>query len=167
MYAKNDSPYIGEWHISRWSYLAWVETIIKSIAILIGISAFVDALSAGTYFFPTGLRLAQFIILGILSLGLMAAIFDRLRRREVGSMVFIIFNDLGHWGMLITLVFIPIPGAFLVSFSVLMLVGDLIKIVSIKLEDFSLAGVSSNVLYCLTSFYIFGYALLLLFEWLV
>ncbi len=114
---------------------------------------------------PSGVQLAQSVVLGILSLGLVAAIFDRLSRRDIVSMVFVIFNNLGHWGMLIALAFIPGPAALLVYFSVLMLVGDLVKLASFKMDKFSLSGVSSTTLYGLTGFYVVGYAILLMLGW--
>ncbi len=165
MTGNNQAPRSEEWHIAKWSSLAWLETIIKSIAILIGIAALVNALSNGTFELPSGVQLAQSVVLGILSLGLVAAIFDRLSRRDIVSMVFVIFNNLGHWGMLIALAFIPGPAALLVYFSVLMLVGDLVKLASFKMDKFSLSGVSSTTLYGLTGFYVVGYAILLMLGW--
>jgi hypothetical protein len=154
------------WHVAKWSTLAWIETIVKAIAILIGVVALVNSFH-GSFEFPTGSRLVQFIVLGILSLGLIAAIFDRLSRREIVSMVFVVFNNLGHWGMLVALAFIPGPGTFLVYFSALMLVGDLVKLASFKIDNFTQSGVSSATLNGLTSFYLIGYAVLLILAWLV
>ena len=165
MTGNNQAPRSEEWHVAKWSSLAWLETIIKSIAILIGIAALVNALSNGTFELPPGVQLAQSVVLGILSLGLVAAIFDRLSQRDIVSMVFVIFNNLGHWGMLIALAFIPGPAALLVYFSVLMLVGDLVKLASFKMDKFSLSGVSSTTLYGLTGFYVVGYAILLMLGW--
>ena len=166
MTGKNETLNADGWHVAKWSTLAWLETIIKSAALLIAITAFVNTLSSGIFEFPSGIRLVQSVVLGILSLGLVAAIFDRLRRREIVSMVFVIFNNIGHWGMLTALAFIPGPAAALVYFSALMLVGDLVKLVSFKVDDFTQSGVSSATLYGLTSFYVAGYAILLVLTWL-
>jgi len=135
------------WHFAKWSLLAWLETIVKTIAILFAIVALVNALSSGIFQLPSGVRLAQSIVLGILSLGLVAAIFDRFSRHEIVSMIFVIFNNLGHWGMLIAFTFIPGPAALLVCFSALMLVGDLVKLASFKLDNFTQSGVSLTILY--------------------
>lgn len=167
MTGNNEAPRSEGWHVAKWSTLAWLETIIKSIAILIGIAALVNALSNGTFELPSGVQLAQSVVLGILSLGLVAAIFDRLSRRDIVSMVFVIFNNLGHWGMLIALAFIPGPAELLVYFSALMLVGDLVKLASFKVDNFSQSGVSSTTLYALTGFYAVGYAIIMVLECLV
>ncbi len=167
MNSSNEIARSEGWYVAKWSALAWLETIIKSIAILIGIIALINALSNGSFELPSGTLLVQFILLGILSLGLMAAIIDRLSRREIVSMVFVIFNNLGHWGMLFALVFVPGPGALLVYFSVLMFLGDLVKLVSFNIDNFTLAGVTQGTLYGLTSIYIVGYALIIILGWLV
>ena len=167
MTGENEALGSGGWYIAKWSPLAWLETIIKPIAILIGIAALVNALSYGTFELPSGLRLAQFVVLGILCLGLVAAIFDRLSGREIVSMVFVLFNNLGHWGLLIALAFVPRPAALLVYFSVLMLGGDLVKLASFKVDNFTQPGVSPATLYALTGFYVAGYAILLVLDWLV
>ena len=167
MTRENETLGSEGWYIAKWSPLAWLETIIKSIAILIGIAALANALSNGTFELPSGVRLAQFVVLGIRCLGLVAGIFDRLSRREIVSMVFVLFNNLGHWGLLIALAFVPPPIALLVYFSVLMLAGDLVKLASFKVDNFTQSGVSPATLYGLTGFYIVGYAILLALEWLV
>jgi hypothetical protein len=167
MTGENEAMGSEGWYIAKWSPLAWLETLIKFIAILIGIAALANALSNGTFELPSGLRLVQFVVLGILCLGLVAAIFDRLSRREIVSMVFVLFNNLGHWGLLIALAFVPRPAALLVYFSVLMVGGDLVKLASFKADNFTQSGVSPATLYALTGFYIVGYAILLVLEWLL
>ena len=158
-------PIIG-WHIASWPPLAWLETVIKAIALIIGISALIAALAGGAWALPGGLRLAQMIVLGILSLGLAAAIADRLRGREIVAMIFVVFNNLGHWGMVVALAAQTGPGAALVAFAALMLAGDLVKLVFLKTSGFTVRDTPRAVLYGLTSFYVTGYALLLLLEWL-
>lgn len=71
------------WHIAKWPPLAWLETGIKLIALVIGIAALAAALSAGEFSLPGGARLAQLIVMTLLSLGLVAAIFDRIAVREL------------------------------------------------------------------------------------
>lgn len=166
MNGSNETTRSEQWYVAKWSNLAWLETIIKGTAILIGILALVNSLQ-GSFKFPSGVQLVQFIVLGILSLGLVAAIFDRISRREIVSMVFVIFNNLGHWGMLVALAFFPGPGFLLIYFSALMLVGDVVKLASFKIDNFTQSGVSSTTLYSLTSIYVIGYALLLILAWLV
>jgi len=149
------------WHVARWPILAWLETIIKLAALAIGISAGISALSAGDFAIPTGLQLVQFIILIILSLGLIAAIFDRIADREIVAMVFVVLNNLGHWGMVLGL---AAGSEGLLMFAGLMLLGDLVKLWFIRVHDFTVRELSPRVLYALTLFYVGGYATLVLLE---
>jgi hypothetical protein len=154
------------WHVARWPPLAWLETAIKLAAIFLGIVAGVQALSGGTLAIPAGLRLAQLIILALLSFGLVAAIFDRLAGREIVAMVFVVLNNLGHWGMVLALATNPGPGWMLPAFAALMLLGDLVKLLFLKVHDFSVRDTPPAVLYGLTLVYVVGYLAILILEWL-
>ena len=153
------------WHVARWSALAWLETGIKLVALGIGIGTAVRALSTADFRFPTGLQLAQLIILVLLSLGLVAAIFDRLADREVVAMGFVVLNNLGHWGMVLVLASGNAVGNSIWLFAGLMLLGDLVKLWFIRVEQFTVRDYSQRVLYGLTLVYVMGYALILLLEW--
>jgi hypothetical protein len=152
------------WHFAAWPPLAWLETAIKAAALVVGLVALRGALSSGEWQLPAGIRAVQFALLVLLSLGLVAAIFDRLDEREIVAMVFVLFNNLGHWGMTAALASQPGPGNLLVVFCLLMLVGDLVKLLFIRVHDFTVRGTSRAVLYGLTSAYVFGYAAILLLE---
>ena len=147
------------WRVASWPPLAWLETAIKAIALVIGIAAGVSALSQGAFAVPGGLRLAQWGILIFLSLGLIAAIFDRIKGREIVAMIFVVANNLGHWGMVLTLAAGASPA--LLPFAGLMLLGDLAKLLFLKRSGFTVSDVSRSVLYGLTLFYIVGYAAIL------
>jgi hypothetical protein len=66
------------WHVAKWPPLAWLETAIKLAAISVGIFALTRALSLGGFDLPSGPGLAQLIVTTVLSLGLVAAIVDRI-----------------------------------------------------------------------------------------
>jgi hypothetical protein len=154
-----------EWHVAEWSALGWLETGIKAIALSLGIAGAVRALSGGGLALPSGLRLAQLIVQGLLSLGLIAAIFDRLAEREIVAMVFVIVNNLGHWGMVLALASEVGPGRLLVGFAGLMLLGDLVKLGFLMTHpEFTVRDTPRAALYGLTLFYVVGYVLILIFE---
>ena len=164
MHEDNTMSGSRRWHIAPWPPLAWLETVIKLIAIAIGIVALIQALAGGEFTLPGGLRLAQFAILALLSLGLVAAIFDRLVEREIVAMVFVILNNLGHWGMVASMASKPGPGALLTAFAALMLAGDVVKLVFLRVHDFSVRDTPRAVLYGLTSAYVVGYLVILLLQ---
>lgn len=160
------------WHIASWPLLAWLETAIKLVAIVLGTMAFVEARFGGVMWQagmaavwrPDYARLAQWIILFILSLGLLVAILDRVREREVVAMLLVILKNLGHWGMVFALASKPGPGGLLVGFAGLMLLGDLVKLVSPRLHDFAVCDAPRAVPYDLTLIYVVGYAAILILE---
>jgi hypothetical protein len=152
------------WHIAPWPPLAWLETVIKLGALVLGIIALAQALSSGVFALPDWLRLAQLIILGLLSLGLVAAILDRFAERETVAMIFVVLNNLGHWGMVAALASKPGPGGLLPAFAGLMLLGDIVKLVFLRVHGFSVRDTPKAVLYGLTSVYVVGYLVILLLE---
>lgn len=151
------------WHLSAWPPLAWLETAIKLVALAIGISAGIAALSEGGYALPGGVTLVQWIVLIVLALGLVAAIGDRWIEREIVAMIFVILNNAGHWGMVLAVAGAADVSRRLVLFAALMLAGDLVKLVFLALHtDFTVRDVPRRVLYGLTATYVVGYALILL-----
>jgi len=160
---KSDSS-VRRWYVAQWPPLAWLETVIKLVAIGVGVAAFVGVLSKGDWALPSGLRLAQAIVLALLSLGLVTAIFDRLAEREVVAMIFVILNNLGHWGMVLALASESGPGGALVAFCALMLAGDLVKLFFLKVHDFTVRETPRSVLYGLMLSYVVGYAVVLILE---
>jgi hypothetical protein len=155
---------VREWHVAKWPALAWLETGIKLTALAFGVIALVDAIVAGDFGLPGGLRSAQLIVMALLSLGLVAAVFDRLSEREVVAMVFVVINNLGHWGIVLALMAGQMSSARLVAFSGLMLAGDLVKLVFLKVHDFRVREYPKSMLYGLTAFYVVGYGLVLTLE---
>ncbi|MFC2046385.1 hypothetical protein ACFLTC_02555 [Chloroflexota bacterium] len=162
--AMDQMPSSKGWHVAHWPPLAWLETVIKLAAIIIGIVALVQAVSGGTIGLPGGIRLAQWIVMVVLSLGLVVALGDRLAEREIVAMAFLILNNLGHWGMVIALAAEPGPDWMLPAFAALMLLGDLVKLVFLKVHDFTVRDTPKAALYGLTSVYVAGYLLILLLE---
>ena len=85
-----------DWHFDSWSALAWLETILKTVAIITAIISLYYAVTTGAFFIPTGKNLFQAAILLVLSFGLLVAVFDRIQRREIISMAFIVVNNIGE-----------------------------------------------------------------------
>jgi hypothetical protein len=168
--ALNGSKQAGQetasprWHVASWPPLAWLETAVKLVALILGVVALVQALVGGAFALPGGLRLAQLIILAFLALGLVAAILDRLAEREIVAMIFVVVNNLGHWGMVVALASEPGPGGLLLAFAGLMLLGDLVKLVFLRVHDFSVRDTPRVMLFGLTSVYVVGYLVILLLE---
>ena len=153
-----------KWHVARWPLLAWLETMVKLVALGIGVWALVSRLPAGALAWPAGGQRVQLIVLVVLSLGLVAAIYDRLLERELVAMGFVLVNNLGHWGMVAYLLMGPADSTWLTVFAALMAAGDLVKIGFLYRHNFQVRDTPPAVLYGLTGFYLLGYLVILALE---
>ncbi len=151
-----------QWHIANWSALGWIETGIKLIAFVAAILALINALSSGIVTAPSGVWLIQVIVLAVLALGLSVGIVDRYNQREIIAMIFILLNNLAHWGMVYALLTVPGPGNLLLIFTGLMLLGDLVKIYWLRVSGYTQGGYPQSVLYGLTGIFVVGYIIVFL-----
>lgn len=155
-----DTP--KRWHFANWSPLGWLETVIKLVAFAAAISGFINSLAKSEFVAPGGLRLIQVLVLGVLSLGLTLGIVDRYKQREIIAMIFILINNVAHWGMVIALLRLPGPGSALLIFAGLMLLGDLIKLYWLRRSGYTQDGYSPALMYGLVGTYAVGYIIVLL-----
>lgn len=149
------------WHVGEWPALAWLETALKVVGVGVGIAALMTALDAPADA-ASGVRLAGTIILAVLSLGLVAAIADRVADREVVGLVFILAMNVGHWAMTVALARDPDTGGFLLAFAGLMLAGDLAKLAFLATSDFTVRSVPRGVVLGLTGAFAIGYVVLII-----
>jgi len=152
------------WHFDHWPFLAWVETVIKFSAFLVALVTIIRLLPGLPLSAPIGKTTILSIIQGILSMGLIAAIFDRLKEKEIIAMGFVVFNNLAHWSALILLFSKQPPISALQLFWLLMLIGDLVKILFLYAHNFTVRNTPRAAMFGLTGFYILGYGLLLLIS---
>lgn len=152
------------WHVADWSPLGWAETALKAGAIGVAIAALITA-TASSIDGPSGARLAQVVVLAILSLGLTGAIADRYIEREGVAMAFVLLNAAGHWCMTVAVARDPDVGGYLVAFAALMVVGDLVKLAWLRISGYRVRGMSPAIPVVLTGAYVAGYVALLLLEW--
>ena len=150
------------WHIANWSPLAWLETAIKLVGLAAAVIALVNALSGGVFTAPSGARLIQVIVQAVLALGLTAGIADRYKQREIIAMIFVLINNVGHWGMVYALLTTPGPGNLLLVFAGFLLLGDLVKLMWLRTSGYTQDGYPQSVLYGLVGVYVVGYIIILL-----
>lgn len=148
------------WYVGSWPPLAWVETAVKGAAQVVGIVVLARALGDEVAW-PDGVRLAELILLGVLSLGLVGAIGDRLVEREVVGMAFVISNNVAHWGLVFALATLPGPGALAAIFFALMTAGELVKLAFLATSGYRVRKVPPRVVAGLTATYATAYAVLL------
>lgn len=148
----------ASWHVARWGPLGWIETGVKSLAFLCAYVALVTSISTG-WSTPRGVRVAELVLVGIATVGLLAAIGDRLLEREIVAMVFVCFNNLAHLALLASLVTTDGPGRLLTAFAVLMLCSELVKIRFLYSTGFTVRNTPASTVIALTAAYALVYAL--------
>jgi len=146
------------WHMTRWGTLGWIETGVKSAAFLCAYVALATSITTG-WSTPRGARAAELVLIGIATLGLLAAIGDRLLERETVAMVFVCFNNLAHLALLTSLVTTDGPGRLLTAFALLMMCGELVKIRFLYSTDFTVRNTAPSIVIGLTATYALVYAL--------
>lgn len=151
------------WRIERPSPLGAVETAIKAPAVVMGIVVLVRALGDDVSL-PEGSRLAQWVVMAILTLGLVAAVGDRLTEREVGAMAFVLPNLAAHVGVLVGLMTEGALGDLLVPCLGLYLAGDGVKLVAIATGELRMRRAGPAVLATLTGAYFLGYLAILILD---
>lgn len=151
------------WRVGDWGALGWLETALKWAGAVVGVGALVTALGEPVDG-ASGVRLAQVVVLGVLSAGLLAALADRWLEREVIGMAFIPAMLAGHVCMTVALARDDGLGSLLVAFAALMLAGDLVKLVFLATSGFRVRDVPPGAVYGLTGAYAAGYAALLVMQ---
>lgn len=160
---SNASKEPPAWHVGDWGPLGWLETVLKAGGVGVGVAALISATGRSAEA-PGGARLAEVIVLGVLCLGLLAAIADRYADHETIGMVFILGMNVGHIAMLIALARDADVGGLLVAFAILMLAGDLVKLVFLATTGFTVRSVPRAAVYGLVGAYVAGYVALILIE---
>ena len=82
--------------MARWGPLGWIETGVKSCAFLCAYVALATSITTG-WSTPRGVRVAELVLIGIATVGLVAAIGDRLLEREIVAMVFVVSTTSPTW----------------------------------------------------------------------
>ncbi len=85
------------------------------------------------------------MLIGIATVGLLAAIGDRLLEREIVAMVFVCFNNLAHLALLASLLTTAGPGRLLTAFAVLMICGELVKIQFLRSTGFTVRTTPASI----------------------
>ena len=132
------------WHTAQWGTWGWIETILKLIAIVAGIIAFVQ--SRGEIVFSGNPHLAAVIVLALAALASIAQVVIRLTQKEIISTVFAILNLLGHFGLLIALLRVPPDLTLALVFGVFYVLGQLTKIQFLRVTGYTEGGANSSAM---------------------
>ena len=115
------------WHVAKWGLWGWIETGLKAVGIVAGIIAFLSSSSVSELTIGGHPHLAAVILLALLTLLTAGVVFIRFTQREIVSVVYSIFNFLGHTGLLISLLHVPEQRRYAIILGVFYALGELSK----------------------------------------
>ncbi len=151
------------WFVARMGPWEWLETLLKSVAIAGALWGLSTALADGFRLSLDG-RLPQIMLLGLASLGTLAAVVERLATREVISMVFVLLNNVGHWGMTAAFVGAPDHSAPVLVYCSAMLAGDVVKLYFFWRTGFTVRNAPRSAVLGITGLFALAYLTVLLLE---
>ncbi len=141
------------WHVARWGPLGWLETCLKAGAFVVAFAA-VAATTWDAHELPSGwVRWTVAATLAAATLGLALAIVDRIIEREIVAMVFVVMNVGAHVAMLAVATTVPVATGWLTAFGVLMLAGEVVKLVFLTTTGFRVREIARSTLIVLTTLY--------------
>jgi len=124
---------MGKLRFDKPGPLGWIEYLIKAIAIGVAFSSLIIYDPADRS--HTGLRITQIVILGILGVFSLAWTVQRVFNKELCGIIYIVFLVLAH----AVLVFVGLksvePGAFIFTFSIMMILGDFVRLIILFIDD--------------------------------
>lgn len=151
-----------QWHVANWGLLGWLETAVKGIGILVAFVALIDSLGADKFIIGDNPHLAAVILLGLLTLGMVAPLGLRYIQKEIISMAYAVFNFLGHAALLIGLLRQPDQELYVILFGAAYIIGEVIKQRFLTTTGYTEAGQSTKGMLNFSRGVIAAYALLII-----
>lgn len=152
------------WYLAKMNRLEWLETVFKLSAVGCGIAAFATGFSLDELSISGGWRLLQVIVLGIISIGLLGAIWERFGQQEIGAMLFVLLNVLGHWGLLLALFGDLENSSLVIAFSSLMITGEITKFTFFATSSFTIRGSPRTLVLAVVFMFMAAYSVILALE---
>jgi ABC-type cobalamin transport system permease subunit len=122
-----------DWRCRKYGPLMWMETLIKLLAVGVGIASL--SIYDNTDYGYNGTRLAQCIIMAIVGAGIIALTAQRVLDKELFALGFIILVLVGHWIMTLITFLSKDPASFLFVYVFLMILGEYVRMMYIFLEE--------------------------------
>jgi hypothetical protein len=132
------------WHVEKWGLWGWIETGLKVVGIIAGIIAFFSSSSVSTLTIGGHPHLAAVILLALLTLLTAGVVFIRFSQREIVSVVYSVFNFLGHAGLLIAFLRVPDQRTYAIVLGVFYALGELAKQRFLAVSGYTEGGSTSG-----------------------
>jgi len=122
-----------DWRCQKYGPLGWMETIVKVLAIGVGVASLSIYNNDSRVLQST--RIAEIVLMAVMGAAYLAFIAQRVLDKELFALAFIILQVIGHWLMTLITILSKDPGAFLFTYAFLMSLGEIIKILFLLLAD--------------------------------
>ncbi len=138
--------------MNKWGFWGTVETVAKVVGILAGLTAGGVAFTLGGWGWASPFQLAAWIVLVVATLGALAQFAIRIKQKDRFTLVFAEANLLGHLGLVIALLRPGFPDLLPLSFAGAYVLGQLAKLVFLRVTGYKEDGNSNAALFGLTVF---------------
>lgn len=115
------------WHIAKWGFLGWLETGLKAIGIIAGLIALTQTVATGSIEIAGVGHGLTLVLLAIATLVTLIVFVFRITQREIISIIYALFNALGHLAMLYHVVNTPDSTILPIVFGISYVLGELVK----------------------------------------
>ncbi|MFW6102689.1 MAG: hypothetical protein ACOC7M_00180 [Chloroflexota bacterium] len=149
------------WYVAPMSTLEKLETGLKVVAMVIAFVTFATTFEADGLARPAGAAGTQSRILMWMAIALAVAVLDRLQQREVVSIVFVVFNDLAHWAMYLSLMNGLATGLPVLLYAGFMTAGDIAKMVFFATSGYTVRGLPRAAIVAGVGLFVIGYGALI------
>lgn len=132
-------------YVGSWGAWGWIETGIKAVAIAVGVAAFFATSGAGGLIVGGNPELAALALMAGLTLNPLISLAIRIGQKEIISIVFTVFNLLGHVGMLLALARDPETArTFGLAFAAIYTLGELAKMRFLQVSGYTELGLDNS-----------------------
>jgi hypothetical protein len=148
-------------YIGSWGTWGWLETALKLIAAAFGITAFMATSGASELVIGGNPELLALLLMAGLTLNPAISLPLRIAQKEIISIVFTVFNLLGHAGLLIALARDPLNArGYGIAFGVVYTLGELAKMRFLQVSGYTEFGFNSGTMINGVRVIVAAYALL-------
>jgi len=152
-----------DWRCQRYGPLGWMETLVKLIAIGVGVASLSIYSNADKVL--STLRIVQIVFMAIIGAVLVAMIVQRVLDKELFALGFIVVHVIGHWIMVLILIQSKNPGAFIFVYCFLMVLGEFIKICFLFLaENIEVKFLTKPILFGISAGFVVGFLIIIILQ---
>ncbi|MBW4437681.1 MAG: hypothetical protein KME04_11135 [Pleurocapsa minor GSE-CHR-MK-17-07R] len=148
-------------HIRNWGTLGWIETGLKVVAIIFGLLAFFNS-GSGDLVIGGNQNIVAVAVLALMTLIMIGVFFVRFSAKEIVSIVFGLFNALGHAGLLIALLRTPEASGYGILFGIFMVLGEVVRARYFQVSGYTEGGMSTARMVMASRSFLVIYALITL-----